>query len=217
MPKRDYRLADGTRPRSVTQIVNDNLGRKEGLIRWIKNKSLEGVDTDEIRDRSASTGTLAHNMIEAYINKLTIKRPDLDESQIQQATNAYKGFIKWKNDYMVIPSKTEHALVSEKYKFAGTIDLEAYVQNYENSLVDFKTSNSLYRSHVIQLAGYSILYEEEYERPPDRIYLLQLYKNKPSYHCLEFSMEDLWPYKQIFLNLLSIDRLWSALDKNGKL
>ncbi len=59
----------------------------------------------------------------------------------------------------------EVPLVSERYRFGGRLDAIGVVGN-EMVLVDWKTSNSVYLDYTLQLAAYSLLWEETYPDHP---------------------------------------------------
>ena len=67
----------------------------------------------------------------------------------------------WKKRSQVHIFKSEIPLVSEQYQFGGTLDGVGMIGE-QYSLMDFKTSNGTYGDHLIQLAAYQILWEENY-------------------------------------------------------
>ena len=77
-------------------------------------------------------------------------------------------------------------MVSEEYRYGGTFDGVGLMDG-KHSLIDFKTSNSLYSDYLIQLAAYAHLIEEGEEmatRVPLGI------KLDGGFHLLRFAKEN---------------------------
>jgi hypothetical protein len=159
--KGGYHTADGTKVPSVTTIIS-KFKESGGLIHWAWKLGTEGKDYREVRDKAADAGTLAHELVEKWINKepMSIEGP---EDVVAKAKNAFGIFLEWAEQTKLTVTDTEVALVSETYRFGGTLD--AMLVNGKRSLGDWKTSNSVYADYLYQLAGYAILWEENF---PDR-------------------------------------------------
>lgn len=86
----------------------------------------------------------------------------LDETSLSEPLIPYlEGYKKFKKDYgfVVTVNESEEQLVSIKYGFKGTPDLWPVIQG-KRTLVDTKTSTSMYPATEIQTAGYEILLSE---------------------------------------------------------
>ena len=155
-----YKLANGDRVPSVTTI----LGRfKEcgGLIYWANKQGLEGLTLDEARTPAAVAGTLAHSLVEAYVNGWEEPELQAPTDVVEKARNAFSNFLRWAEQSRLQFVHTEHALVSELHRFGGRFDAVAEQPGGLFVMVDFKTG-SLYLEHLLQVAAYRILWNESY-------------------------------------------------------
>ena len=156
-PKGGYHLADGTRVPSVTTVLS-RFKEAGGLIHWAWNLGREGKDYRALRDAAADAGTLAHNMIDAHIHG---EQPVIagDEETIRKAQNAFNAYLKWQEGTAIRIDMTEAPLVSEQFKYGGTLDALGYIDN-QPILIDWKTSNAVYSDYLLQLAAYAQLVKE---------------------------------------------------------
>ena len=107
-PKKGYWL-DGKRLPSVTTIIG-RFKESGGLIRWAFYQGVEqgqaiaeGTRTEppalyEQRDKAGQIGTLAHEMVEAYVNgenHLKLLLPEYGADANEQALNAFQQFRTW--------------------------------------------------------------------------------------------------------------------------
>lgn len=116
---------------------------KEGKSAWRKKK-----------DAAADKGTSAHNLIEAHIK--TGKMPEVPEDE--QIKSCIAAFMEWEKANKVEWLASEVRVGSSEHMFAGTLDAVAVV-NGKHTLIDFKTSNGIYESMYLQVAGYYIGWE----------------------------------------------------------
>jgi hypothetical protein len=93
------------------------------------------------------------------------KRDAYNADQVDLAENAILSYYEWRriNAYDMKTEHIELPLVSEKYRYGGTIDWYGEI-NDEMWLVDIKTSKGLYPEHTFQVAAYyRLLYENGYQ------------------------------------------------------
>lgn len=145
-----YKLADGTRVVGVTTVTG--VINKPFLVPWANKLGLQGIDSTKYVDEKAAIGTLAHEMVVCY---LTNTEPDLSDytpNQIDLAENAVLKFYTWEenNDFELIYA--EKSLVSEQYRYGGTIDLYG-ILNRRKTLLDLKTGKAIYSEHHTQVGG----------------------------------------------------------------
>lgn len=148
-----YRTLDGTRVPSVTTILG--VINKPALIPWANRLGLEGIDSTKYVDGTARIGTLAHQMIQEHLGGDSWDRNDWTPDEISSAENAVISFYNWEGE-IGTPIKTlaiEMQMVSETYKFGGTLDWLAEIDN-KTWLIDLKTSKSVYPEHIYQLSAY---------------------------------------------------------------
>jgi len=206
-----YRTADGKQVPSVTTIIS-KFKESGGLIYWAWDLGMKGINYRDVRDKAANSGTLAHTMVELWINKgdpKTVKCPD--KEILKKARNAFKLFLEWAGQTKLKTIETEVGLVSEKHRFGGTLD--AMLVNDKLSLGDWKTSNAVYNDYLFQLAGYSILWEEN--RPEQPItggyHLMRFAKETPDF--AHYFWGELDEAKEGFLLMRRLYDIKAALKK----
>ena len=145
-----YKLKNGKRVCGVTTITG--VLDKPALKYWANQLGLEGIKVQEYVDDLASIGTLAHYMIECHIKKI---KPNLDNSsknQIDSAENSFLKFLEWEKQHRIEFIASEMQLVSEKYKYGGTIDIYCILDGIY-TLLDIKTCKGLYPDQDLQVGG----------------------------------------------------------------
>lgn len=120
----------------------------------------------EFRDQAGSVGSLAHTVIENYINYRIEKgiwpvdicrgfTEGADARSIASARSVESEFKKMD----IVPIASELLVGSVRHKIAGTLDLLALV-NDKLTLIDFKTSNQVSDEYANQVAAYKFCFEE---------------------------------------------------------
>jgi hypothetical protein len=188
-----YRTRDGKRVPSNTTIVGkwkaadpmmwwswnlayEPLMQARALLkRWQAGESFNGevasflslpddtFDYKAARDKAGDAGTCCHEQVECRIHSKPFDASLYSAETLERARPAFEAFEEWAKGSKLEVVETEKALVSEKHRFGGTLDAMA-IQG-KLSLLDWKTSNAIYGDYLVQLAGYAILWEENY---PDR-------------------------------------------------
>lgn len=167
-PREGYRLADGTRVPGVTSVLSGLGWSKPGLMHWAHAQGLAGLPLYEARDAAADAGTIAHAMIEAHILGTGYLPPaETDAAILANAHRAYQQFTEWEEDSRITVEQTEVRVLSEHYRFGGTIDWIARRRGEQLVLPDVKTSKGIYGEAIIQVAAYVHAYEEQTGIPLD--------------------------------------------------
>jgi len=162
-----YYLKDGTLVPGTTTILS--VLAKPALIKWANNLGLKGIDSNKYRDEKAEIGTLAHYLIECELKGQTPDTSDYSKNQIDQAENSLLSFYEWMKNHKLEVIGSEMQLVSEKYRYGGTVDCFGILDGVP-TLIDFKTSNAIYPEMLHQLAAYKqLLKENGYEVKKARI------------------------------------------------
>lgn len=166
-PRAGYHLKDGTRVPGVTTI----LGRwKEsgGLLQWAFKQGQSGAASlyDE-RDKAADIGTLAHAMVDAFISKGDEKAvfETASAEQKPKVLQAYNAFRSWFDQQRCEVISAETPMVSESLRFGGTPDAVFRMPDGLLAMGDWKTSNGIYRDHLMQVAAYGLLWAENHDEP----------------------------------------------------
>ena len=158
-----YKDAAGNRVPSVTTIIS-RFKESGGLLFWANQAGLDGQTLDEARRPAATAGTLAHELVEAHLNQRTVPDMTGDEEVGAKARAAFATYVQWHAMTKLRVRHTEVSLVSERHKFGGRLDAVGEVGG-KLVLVDWKTGG-VYADHLLQLAGYKILWEENYPDHP---------------------------------------------------
>jgi hypothetical protein len=165
-----YKLADGTRVCGVTTILS--VLAKPALIKWANNLGLQGIDSNKYTDAAARIGTLAHYMVQCYLTAEETDFSEYSKDEIDQAENALISFFEWEKGHVIKPIFNEKGLVSEKYRFGGTIDCYAEIDG-KFGLIDFKTGKAIYSEMIVQLAAYKELLEEN-DYPVENVRIIRI-------------------------------------------
>jgi len=193
-PKLGYKNADGKRIAGTTTIIG-RFKDSGGLIHWAHKQGMDGKTLYEERDKAAECGTLAHEMVEDYLNgKDPMKKLEkIDAEMGLKALNAFQMFRDWKDQTKIeiISEYQEIQMVSERYQYGGTPDAIGKL-NGKYILLDWKTSNSVYSDYLMQLAAYKILWEENGNPPIDGgFYLCRFSKDFPDFSVHYFEELEL--------------------------
>jgi len=166
-----YTLSSGEIVPSVTTIIG--LLNKPQLIEWAWKMGVGGQDIHKIKNSTADAGSLAHQMI---LDFLKLQRTDTSEYSkdiIDLAENSFLSFLEWQKHKTIEPILIEASLVSEKYKYGGTLDFYGKIDGIL-TLADWKTGSGIYDSYVYQLSAYrNLLIENGYENP-ERVMIVRI-------------------------------------------
>lgn len=169
-----YRLADGTIVPGVTTILN--VLAKPALIAWANRMGLQGIDTTKYVDAAALAGTACHAMIEAHLKHEVFDESEYDKDTLSIAANGFLKYLDWEKAHKVENVESELQLVSERYKFGGTVDMYATVDG-SPTLIDFKTNASgIYDEMMHQVCAYRQLLVES-GREVHQILIIRLGKS----------------------------------------
>ena len=184
-----YKL-NGKRIAGTTTISGRDPEGKQVLIIWANKKGLEGVCSIAFLNHSANIGTMAHKMVEAHLCGVN------DETDIgvwtkwlygeheyfylyySYAVCAFRKYLTWRTDNPTfIPLEMELSLVDENLKYGGMIDFYGELEG-KKVLVDIKTSNHIYSSHLLQVGGGydNLLKVNDYD--VDDVYILNISRDK---------------------------------------
>jgi len=211
-PKTGYRLKDGTKVPGVTTIIG-RFKDSGGLLWWAFEQG-QAAERGEInslydkRDEAAEAGTLAHDMVEAKIRGWDM--PDMSKFNpeiIAQAQQGYENYLRWERSSNIEVIETEVSLVSEIYKYGGTLD--ALMSLGKRALGDWKTSNGVYPDMIIQLSAYKQLWEENYPKEPINggFHLCRFSKEHADFtHHFWSELDDAWEQFKLFRLAYDIDK-----------
>lgn len=157
-----YTTTSGVRVPGATTI-SGLLDKSSVLVNWATRLALAGTDPRSHKDEAAWIGKLSHYIVECWFAGVEPELDDYSANQIKRARHAERAFHNWRGNRTMIPEIVEDKLVSDEYRYGGTIDFYGLVDRLP-LLVDFKTSNGIYFEHQVQVAGYwHLLVEHGYE------------------------------------------------------
>jgi hypothetical protein len=215
-----YKLADGTRVPGVTTVLNEMA--KPALIPWANKMGLQGIDTTKYVDAAANVGKCCHAMIESHLKGGPFVADDYSPDAVDLAENGYLKYLEWEHGVLLTTVESELQLVSEKYRFGGTVDLYCRLtdisakQPPKMTLVDFKTGQSgIFPEHAHQTAGGYRLLLEESGRPVDQVLIIRVGKSEAM--DLETKWIGNWDlHANIFLACLHLHDAKKTLSKIEK-
>jgi hypothetical protein len=152
-----YKLSDGSRVPSVTTILG--ILNKPALLDWAWRCGVEGKDYKAVRDNAADIGTLAHGLVMAHLTKTEFDKSEYSSADIDKAENCLIKYFDWEKGHKIEVLMVETPMLSETYRFGGTIDCLAKVDG-ELALIDHKTGKGIYSEMFYQLAAYRQLLRE---------------------------------------------------------
>lgn len=180
-----YRLEDGTIVPGVTTIVG--LLNKPHLVAWANRMGLQGIDTTAYTAAAAGAGTCAHEMIQAMVGGPEVDFSKYTGEEIEAAQNAANKFREWLQNHDMQTHLIEEQMVSERYRAGGTIDWYGELDG-KMTLVDIKTSGNIYAEHVIQVAAYARMLQDE-KYPIDEVRILRFSREDNDDHR-DFAVAD---------------------------
>ena len=202
-----YYDESGKRLPGTTTILGV-MSKGYGLMKWYWQMGMKGIDVEKYVDKTANIGTLGHYLIEC---ELKDEQPDLEpfsNEEINAAENCLIKFYDWQEENELEVLGVEKTLVSEKYKYGGTIDLYCKL-NGKYTLVDLKTSKAIYDSHMIQLAAYKNLLEEN-DYKVEQVKILRIGRTDDEGFEVR-TQEDLSTEWELFQNLINVYNLKKQL------
>jgi hypothetical protein len=143
----------------VAENVSENPSRQDVL----KLCDAAKYNYRDVRDQAADAGTMAHDAVERWIKGQPITFEGSEEV-CKRARKSFDAFLEWADQTQLKVIHTEMPLVSDKYRFGGTLD--AMTINNKLSLTDWKSSNALYPEYLCQIAAYGVLWEEKFPKEP---------------------------------------------------
>lgn len=205
-------LKDGTRVPGATTI--SGLLDKPFLVKWANKLGKQGIDVTEYTNDTARKGTLVHSIIESHNNHESIDLSAYADDEIKVASDVfYQHYKKWEDMHQIEPIFSEHSLVSEEYRFGGILDFYAKLDE-KYTVIDFKTSKSISKEHLLQVSSYvQLLKENNY--PVEQLLILDVKRDTST--ALEekyLTVEETLPYWEIFKHLLSVYWLKKEIEWN---
>jgi hypothetical protein len=237
--ERHYPVGDEQYP-SVTTIIG--ILEKYGLYQWHANMGVEylvkyltqqanlagsmGVTLDVLKDldleliskeakaharktarEAGDIGKRFHELAHRFLMLETIEQKDIDDD----VHDIFMSFTDWCYENKIKPIATEREVFHHKLKYAGRFDLLARI-NKELFIIDFKTSNRLYPTDKMQIAGYTYAYENGFGKVVDKGGILRLDKETGKHYWYEYTKAEM---KYEFRKFKQLVQYWHLM-KGGK-
>lgn len=207
-PREIYRNKWNERVPGVTTVLSQWGADREDLMGWAHYCGLEGIDYREERDHAASIGHIAHDAIDAEIRGLPFDLAELELTEIEIAavTAALDGYRRWRDQTKLEIVSSELPMVSETHQFGGRPDVVSAWKKL--AIVDWKTSNKLYRKNIAQVRAYAALWTELHpEQPIEEVHILRIGKRDAAFEHCSWEVKRLDPEWEIFLACLKLYKL----------
>jgi len=205
-----YVLPNGEIVPSVTQILNAVIA-KPGLQKWANQLGLNNKSLDNESKSTLGVGKLLHAYIQADLEGATVDEVGYTQEQIASAKKSFAQYLRWKDNKQVKAIKTEYIMVSEKYRYGGTLDALLEIDD-ELTLLDWKTSTHISLDYKLQVAAYLYLLQEQ-NITPSRVGVLRLPKTDGEFEYYEADANaHMQKYGEAWLRALEWYKYLSALQ-----
>lgn len=212
MPTAPYYNKMGKRLPGTTTIIG-RFKESEFLIKWAWEQGCAGLNYRRTRDSAADSGTVTHELVDAHIHN---RKPEIDlypKDIVAKGRVGFAGFLKWKDEFHVDYVETEMQLVSEEFQFGGTPDAIGRIDG-KLCMIDWKTSKRVYPDHLLQLAAYKILWDENRDEEIDGpFHLLRFDKESGGFEHHHWALGDLDEAREAFVHMRA---LYGLMQKVGK-
>lgn len=175
LDRRVYKRDENIYYPSVTTIL-EFLPKNKFFEQWLKDV---GHNADIIVRKAGFEGTQVHNAVEALLKGEELEWMD-SSGNARYDAHVWAMILRFKEFWNRFQPKlvaTEQFVYSDKYKYAGTLDLLVEMKD-QLWLLDVKTSNDLYRAYDLQISAYAKAVEEVTEQKVDRTGILWLKSSK---------------------------------------
>jgi hypothetical protein len=172
---RVYKVGENEYYPSVTTILQ-YMPKNNYFEQWLKDV---GHNADIIMEKAGKEGTQVHEAVENLIKGKEIEWID-DFGHANYSDKVWGMICKFVEFWTEVKPDiiaTEEFLVSNTYKYAGTVDIVAEIAG-ERWLLDVKTSNALHKSYDLQLAAYAKAWEEQFNQKIDKVGIIWLKSTK---------------------------------------
>jgi len=201
MPHQDLTI-DGEKWPSVSEV--GALLAKPDLNRWREYKGTK--EANRISKEAADRGRALHDLVERHLKGEAITFC----GEAKELEPTFKVWFEWWTASGYKGVIQEAHVVSQKYKYHGTLDCILVNDNGEKVIVDWKFSNNDDDLRVLQLAGYA---QGVLEHTAEKIKLGMIVRvdKLGKVHVTEY--KNLWKYVPLFLGLR---RVWDFVNQKGK-
>jgi hypothetical protein len=221
MPTIPYKNKDGKKVKGTTTILSNNCAwGARALQWWYWQQGYNQIEYKDIfKQTKADIGTVGHALITDYYLKgkeIPASWDGFTEEEYEQSKQAMRSFIKWAERSRFEAYATEINMVSEEFQYGLTPDI---IGRFPDglALVDLKTGNGIYDSHVLQMAAYFHGWHELHPDEPltDGIHVLRIGKENANFthHWWASFPPEAWEAFTLFKRLDEIHPIIEGLVK----
>src|SRR5271154_5713115 len=212
MPKHTYLTIDGIEQPTTTEITG-KYKDMVGLLKWYFTNGFEagwnahasGLPypvkfTNEIvnakRNAAGEIGEILHVLVDAYIQKKDYSVSHFPLEAVTKAQKLFPRFQQWWDKRGLTTIATECSMVSEEYRYGGTVDFVGSDHNVY-LIMDWKTSGDFYVEMLLQVAAYRQLILENMGTKPELAQIILIAKDRPRigiYTIKPEHMDKAFPY-----------------------
>ena len=203
--KKGY-YASGTRVPSVTTVIS-RFKESGALLQWAYRQGLAGRELYAERDTAADIGTLVHSLVEADIRNQP--HPEIPAEFEERVISGYSAWRDWWEHSRLEIVATEMHMISTAHLYGGTPDAVGRDVHGRLVLLDWKTSNGVYTDHLIQLAAYLHLWDENHPDQPIEggAHLVRFAKESGDFaHHYYPALPEAWQQFLLFRQAYDIDK-----------
>jgi len=142
---------------SVTTIT-DVYPKGFGYIKWLKDL---GSNSDQVLKEAGEQGTLIHDAIGSFFHgkEITWADDNGNAKYNMEQWNMLMRFYEFYKTYKPNPIAIEYSMVDGELGFGGTLDFVGIINN-QVWLIDWKSSNGVYRSYELQISAYVTMWNK---------------------------------------------------------
>lgn len=220
LDSRFYLTGDGGYVPSVTTIL-EAYPKDASYYKWLKDV---GQDADSIRDEAGRRGSVVHHLTEIYDagEEVTFIGNDGPKYKMLE-WSMFERYVDFSVTHNPTHNVIEGNYISSNLGFAGTVDRVCDIYG-KKTLLDIKTSNSIYQSYWLQLSAYERLLEENTGIKVDQVAILWLNAKTRTtgkngaiqgigWQLVTKPIDEVWKDYDMFL---ATKKLWNAINEDVK-
>ena len=210
MPHKPYYDDNGNELPSVTQVIK--LLNHKGLIQWANYIGMRHISYNDYMEERQVVGSLVHLKIEKFLSNEDQPDNFIDSDINEDVNKRFNLFKAWYDETQAKPIWVEKSLVNNRY--GGTLDALVQIKNGTIGLIDFKTSNKIKPSQLLQLGGYLNLIEEKEPEMYDKIDFCSIIAFGKELNISSRLKEDMMLYRNAFEKLYMLYCSWKSILKD---
>ena len=191
----------GFAKREINSMLDNNVALDRMSLEKIFSEAADS--TNKIMKEAGSVGSVVHGLVEDYL-----KNKEIPNQVDKRVVNCWNLFLSWWEQQEYEPLYIEKKLYSEKYNYAGTLDLVVKDKKQKLVLIDIKTSNQISFDYLLQLNAYKVAFEEETKQKISKALVVRLPKSDKKIDVQEIPLN-----KKLFNAFLGAKYIMTSMNK----